>query len=90
VVKLTGGSHLSARGREGKREGGLAGVCWADRFGWVGCAKTGRGGKKKRRRWVAAGKEGEEEGLIFFFLFSTLLKQNFQTFSSFQNYVKNF
>jgi hypothetical protein len=46
-VKLTGGSHLSARGREGKREGGLAGVCWADRFGWVGCAKTGRGGKKR-------------------------------------------
>jgi hypothetical protein len=89
VVKLTGGSHLSARGREGKREGGLAGVCWADRFGWVGCAKTGRGGKK-RKRWVAAGKEGEEEGLIFFFFFSTLLKQNFQTFSSFQNYVKNF
>jgi hypothetical protein len=50
---LTGGSHLSARGREGNREG----FCWAEREYWAVGGKMGRRKKKKKRR--------ERGGLIF-------------------------
>jgi hypothetical protein len=65
-VKLTGGSHLSVRGREGKREGGPARSA-----GPAVEKRTGRGGKtKKRRRWVAVGNEEERKRVCFFlFLF---------------------
>jgi hypothetical protein len=71
VVKLAGRSHLSARGREGRREGGPAGVCWAGKDGWTGSGKTGRGGKEREEK-VGRGWKGarKEEDLIFFlFLF---------------------
>jgi hypothetical protein len=81
------------RGREGKREGGPARSA-----GPAVEKRTGRGGKKKKEEKVGRGwKRGrEEEGLFFSFSFSTLLNKTFKpftqkkTFSSFQNYFKNF
>jgi hypothetical protein len=78
VVKLTGGSHLSVRGREGKREGGPARSA-----GPAVEKRTGRGGKKKKEEKVGRGwKRGrEEEGLFFSFSFSTLLNKTFKPFT---------